>query len=100
MLQTLLMSSRFSPERIPSWHDNLLRFLDSKSHLTSITSSHFFAPIVITIAIGLKRLENVADVQVSEDIIFINALSFSDSLYSRVLNFIFILFFGFIFYSF
>ncbi|VBB30275.1 unnamed protein product [Acanthocheilonema viteae] len=63
MLQALLMSSRFSPERIPSWHDNLLRFLDSKSHLTSITSSHFFAPIVITIAIGLKRLENIADVQ-------------------------------------
>ncbi|MCP9261396.1 Anaphase-promoting complex subunit 1 [Dirofilaria immitis] len=53
----------FSPERIPSWHDNLLRFLDSKSHLTSITSSHFFAPIVITIAIGLKRLENIADIQ-------------------------------------
>lgn len=70
MLQALLMSSRFSPERIPSWHDNLLRFLDSKSHLTSITSSHFFAPIVITIAIGLKRLENIADVQVSEVITF------------------------------
>ncbi|KAK6103385.1 Anaphase-promoting complex subunit 1 family protein [Brugia pahangi] len=63
VLQTLLMSSRFSPERIPSWHDNLLRFLDNKSHLTSITSSHFFAPIVITIAIGLKRLENIVDVQ-------------------------------------
>ncbi|KAM3719734.1 Anaphase-promoting complex subunit [Dirofilaria immitis] len=63
ILQTFLMSSRFSPERIPSWHDNLLRFLDSKSHLTSITSSHFFAPIVITIAIGLKRLENIADIQ-------------------------------------
>ncbi|VDK66876.1 unnamed protein product [Onchocerca ochengi] len=62
-LQTLLMSSRFSPERIPSWHDNLLRFLDSKSHLTSITSSYFVAPIVITIAIGLKRLENIADIQ-------------------------------------
>ncbi|VDK70093.1 unnamed protein product [Litomosoides sigmodontis] len=63
VLQTLLMSSRFSSERIPSWHDNLLRFLDGKSHLTSITSSHFFSPIVITIAIGLKRLENIADVQ-------------------------------------
>uniref|UniRef100_A0A158Q8W3 Anaphase-promoting complex subunit 1 n=1 Tax=Elaeophora elaphi TaxID=1147741 RepID=A0A158Q8W3_9BILA len=63
MLQTLLMSSRFSPERIPSWQDNLLRFLDSKSHLTSITSSHFFAPIVITIAVGLKRLKNITDVQ-------------------------------------
>uniref|UniRef100_A0A1I7V5S8 Anaphase-promoting complex subunit 1 n=1 Tax=Loa loa TaxID=7209 RepID=A0A1I7V5S8_LOALO len=63
LLQTLLMSSRFSPERIPSWYDNLLRFFDSKSHLTSIISSHFCAPIIIIIAVGLKRLENIADVQ-------------------------------------